>query len=321
MDFGRLAYKRLDELEHAIEARRTQRVRNQGFSSYPRFPLRVDNPYTMAVASGNGSMSLMIKLRARVENIGRVSVFVDDNLLGFSEFESTGLNEQVLMLSCRFLTPSTLTLKAQNDFMGLIEGVQLMLVGDNANFSRRGRDFATDISGDFVGAITSLNERLSLHRMSVGGGNVHSFEIGSGSVSDICGDNAGGFFISYIDNSRNFWLVHFNAAGGIRRLRLGDAACESVAINLSGDSVSVVYVVKGRVFIRTARQDFSSVSSEDTLENERAAEVDFVKGASPAMLLFTREGRIFARTAIDIHATKSMNISVSPTVTASIEEI
>ncbi|MCL2847581.1 MAG: hypothetical protein FWE13_02365 [Firmicutes bacterium] len=322
MDLNRKALKRLDELENTVSSRREQRVRNVGFSIHPSFPLRSGNPYTTTTASGLGSLSLMIRLTARVTQIGRVAIRVSGELINFTDFETLGISERVIMLQIRVSNASSITLEAQNGFVGLLEAVQMVLIGDRANLSGVRRDFGADISGNIIGILSGQNDQLFIYSSPVS--NLQNFTtrtVGTGRIADIVADKMGGFFVAFRDNSNNFWLNHSMIGGSSRAIRLGGQAIESVAITIVGNMVYVYYVLNNRIYSIAVSQNFSQVSSPIELANERADSVWFVKNASNPMLLFSRNGKVFGRFSVDSSNTASASFGVDISIGASVEGI
>ena len=305
MDLGRLAFQRVEELENALRQAPRERVRNTGLSVRPNFFINAQNPYRLTTASGRGRQSLLVKINAVVETVGRIAIMLNNQKLGFTDFNALGNQEQVLMLSARIAGESAaITLVAQNDFRANLVSVQAVLIGDNANLSRRSGDFAVDESGEFLGVLYSKNETLTLARYDLMDLSEYTnFNIGMGGISDLCGDGAGGFYVSFIDNSQNFWVVHIGYDGAERRIQINQsdtASITSVAVFFTEheQELTVAFTKNNRVFSLKVAHNLSSSTQGLPLEDERADAVDFVKRATSSTLLSTRQGRIFVRKPI-----------------------
>jgi len=299
MDFGRLAYKRLEEFEHAMRSTRTERMRNTGFSIRPNFFINELNPYRITTASGSGRQSLLVKINANVLNTGRIVLLIDGQKVGFSDFLTLGNSEQVLMINCRFSNQTAaLSLQAQNGLSANLISLQAVLIGEGAHFARRVGGFSADESGRFLGVLYSKNDNLQLNRYPLSTlANPTVFSIGRGLIADTCGDGNGGFYVGYVDNNQNFWIIHINEVGAIRRLQINETAVTSLAITLNQHEqfVQIAFVKNGRIFYLSVSLDLSSSTKTLPLDTERADIVDFVKGATSPTLLASREGRIFVR--------------------------
>jgi len=298
MDFGRLAYLRVEELENAVRSNRTERIRNTGFSVRPRFNLNAQNSYRITNASGRGRQSLLVTINVDVQEAGRVAVTLGGQKLGFSDFNGTGNQEQMLMLSCRFTDTTVISLTAQNGFRGTLLCVQIILIGEAAHLSRRAGDFGADESGDFLGVLFSRNERLQLNRYPLSTlQNPTAFAIGHGGIADVCGDTGGGFYIAYADNNQNVWLTHIDVHGAIRRLRLNEEGVQSLAVTYieHEQAVLAAFIKNGRVYTLRASLNLTAHTQSLPFESERAEQIAFVKGARAPALLSVRAGRIFLR--------------------------
>ena len=332
MDFNRHIHKRVDELENAVSsARNVQRVRNVGFSVHPSFPLRVHNPYSLTRASGHNSLSLMVRLSVRVATAGRIALMAGSNLVAFVDFETLGLQEQIIMQQVRFSgnggnnnsnnnNSVTLSLHSLNGFTGLIEAVQIVLVGDNANLSLARRDFGAVVSGNNLGILSSINDQLFVHSCPLNNtNNLQSNSLGSGTIADIVQDGAGGFFVAFRDNSGNIVITHRTQSGATRSLVAGQQNVTSLALEALGDNIFLYYIENGLVFSCTVNKSLTSISAPTQLQNEQADAISFVKNATAPVLLLERQGRIFARFSVDSSAVANSAVALNTNIQARIE--
>jgi len=300
MDFGRAAIIRLEELENAVRQRRETRIRNTGFFVRPNFSLRDINPYRITAASGKGRQSLIVTLNLTVQTVGRVILQADSQRLGFSDFTTAGNIEQTIMLSTRFTDMVSLSLISSGGLVATINSIQVILIGDEASLSRRTCSFSSDESGNFLGVLNSKNDRIVLTRyLQSNLSSSQEFDVGTGSVADLCGDGQGGFFVFYSDTSQNNWVEHIAQNDNRRRTNLGVLRITACAIarvrSGSNNFLMLAYVDNTRVYTRRLTTDFSNASMRERLENEIAENVDFVKNTNLPDLLINRGGRIFLR--------------------------
>jgi len=321
MDFGKLAFKRVEELESVMRNSSRGRISSNSFSVRPNFNLNAKNQYIITSATGRGKLSLFVKINVNVIASGRVAILVNNNKLGFTDFKNVGNDEQVMLLSCRLEGQSNiLSLQAQNGLQVNIVSLQLILIGESASFSRRAGSFVVDESRDVLGVLYSSDGviQLNCYRF-IALDTPITHIVGRGNIADMVGDTLGGFYVCYVDSSQNFWVVHVNHVGVIRRLKINESNIASAAIALDKrvGEIVIAFVVEGRVFNLTASIDLVYSTASIVLESERAEAVSFVKGSLVPILLSTRGGRIFIRKP-QLELVKSKSICLDADVSISV---
>jgi len=194
-----------------------------------------------------------------------------------------------------------------------------MLIGEEANLTRRTCSFSADESGNFLGVITSKNDRIILIRRLVNSPDIFAeFDIGTGSVADICGDGTGGFFVFYSDTSQNNWIEHIAQNNTRKRIKLDSYSISGAAIarvvGVTSQSLVTASIKNNGVFIRRLEIDLGNMGQETCLENENADSVSFVKNSALPDLLINRGGRIFLRRLLSPPSAIFANIKLNAQV-------
>ncbi|MCL2061232.1 MAG: hypothetical protein FWH03_01215 [Firmicutes bacterium] len=294
MDYGKLAYLRLEEVEAALSPKRQARLKNTSLSVYPDFPLIAANDYHFAALEGTGTLTAVLCISAEVRTAGRISVYIGGIKAGFIDFSDAGVFERVLCVSVRVADNGQILLRAENGFYGFLTGISAALIGENASLMRMRDDFAADESNGDCGVLRGINGDLQLQVFRAGEVIRHT-SMGRGASADICADGAGGFFAAYSDFSDNCWITHYSAQGGERRTRIGSGA-ESAAVMNTGEGLLAALVRGGGVFLYELDYNLDIFGAEERLQHEgTVSRAAFVKNTEHPILLISDGRKIFAR--------------------------
>jgi len=323
MDFGKMAYLRVEEIENILRQQRPQRIRNTAFTLTPNASIiNVDSlprqDFRVSEAEGTGRVTFLVKILAEVQIgfSGEIQLWIDGHKAGFTSLDTAGTHERTIVVSVPMTQLSSLTLRASIGFRAVLRMVTVCLIGENVRLIRPRGNFAIDQSGETIAVIHSReDDRIIIHRGSKYDNAIVFVEsfVGTGSVADVCSDNNGGFFVAYSDNDNNMWLVHFLVEGSVRRVRICDGRADSIAVFLDFAAVVVAFIRDRRLHFILVDEGLGSVSSPKRLEDEiRVEHVAFTKNALSPTLLLENEGKVFLRQSIPTLGIdgKSMNMQV-----------
>ena len=302
MDYGKLAYLKVEELEARL-ATATQTGKSMVTSAtvnplydFTRGDFRLCELY----ASGHVSVTVKVNLRAdETKSEAKLSLKVNGLTAGVSSFSATSGKATEQILICGAFVDGSATLTLSSNFVSTLISAQVVVSGSLAQLRRYGGSVAIDKSGDNWLAVKSEDDNIyavlfneSKVRFSV------PIYIGTGRKADVCKSVNGGFAIVYIDEADNVVLVTTDESVETMTQKFLVSGGTDVAITPYGSGVIVALLKDGKVELYSVRGGaICNIVSTNTGVSETVSGISFVKNSSAPMLIFETQSASYLKEA------------------------
>ncbi len=316
MDYGKLAYLKVEELEKSLSSLlKKERSINRRFTAKPLRNLQ-KGAYAFPTIYSSGSVSVIItaQVTANAQTTGELillsngvkvsgkSLTLDANETSETVFTVAVESEGELKLSLTSSTAITLN------------SVELLVSGTGADLSLSPVRSAMD-KYSYYWAIVECNDGLVTVKNFYEEEQVfyRTLTLGEGVSCDICADESG-FAVTHTDilgnTFVNFLDINLNKKGN---LVLTDGASCSI-IGKAENGCALGLIIKGKLYLRmVSREGVSALMAVE--EVDKADEVTFVKASNPLALIVTVDGKSRLLRALAEHGGRE-NITLSLGVTS-----
>lgn len=316
MDYGKLAYLRLDEIESMISSTESLPVKNTSLSVKPNHALRNSNQYSVTAMSGTGSVGFFLTIEFNTNVAGTVGVFIDGVRVGVFTLTS-GIGQYNVNTSVRFDENAVLTIEADESYQGLITQLDVVLVGQDAYIMRASTSFCAGSDGANVYVMYHDGENAKLDCLDSSGNFVSTIATLSTTIFDIDVDSSGMVYVSYVDAVGNTWVSKYSSGGITASARVCDNV-DCVAVYCSDDSTVIAFVKDKALSYVEVLADLTVSNSSNIDIKVDATDISFCKNATTPTLFITSGDRIFVLFA---NGGISASSSLEYVITAGVEEI
>ncbi|MDR2201647.1 MAG: hypothetical protein LBP26_02620 [Clostridiales bacterium] len=302
MDYGKLAYMKLEDLEGAQRAAKKTRQRSARALFCPDVEFDDGRVYEAAGVSGGGAAGLVLKVTLQVLSAGAVELLIDSRYAGEAAF-SPGASEGVIIASALLNGQSLVALRAARGLSAVLKRAEFIILGEDAAVTLPASDWRCDSLGGEYALITSRDERLSFYTDSAAaladGAELTeqgAYPVGYGSRCDVC-MTADGVYALYCDNLDNLWALKLGQNGELARARVGGAA-DRVALTYHDGRFVAAVVSDGAVACFSFDAGFGSVSPLLPVDMPfKCGAVGFVRGAPEPVLVAVSGGKSYLKRA------------------------
>ena len=314
MDYGKSAYMKIEELERRLDILSApKRERGSGFATEPHREIRKGSGIKIGTLSGNGAMTLNIKIALNVYVVGELSLFIGGKRAGKSYVSSVGDTESVMICSVKITEPTELLLEGDESFFALVKRVEASAFGSDA-------DLASTVSGSFGACAESdgaavlycSGDRLYFAQFS-GERLVYQNELGGATAADIARLESGEFIAAYRDCFGGIWLGVIEDGKMIKRHFTGRDG-DSVAVAVFDGGCIFAYVKDGKAYAQYSSEtlDFDRFSGDTEIECAfKVDSVSFVKESETPILIVGSGSNGFLKECVDgLAATADVDFSV-----------
>lgn len=318
MDYGKSAYMKIEELERRLDILSApKRERGTGFAAEPHREIRRGSGIKIGTLSGNGAITLNIKIALNVYAGGELSLFVGGKRAGKSFLSYAGDTETVMICSVKITEPTELSLEGDESFFALVKRVEASAFGSEADLTSSvfGSLGACGNGGE-TAVLYCIGDRLYFAQFFSGTA-VRRSEFGGATAADIAYLDSGEFIAVYRDCFGGIWLGVIKDGEMIRRHFTGRNG-DNVAVAVFDGGCVFAYTNGGKVYASyvIGGVDFSRFSGD--MEIPCAFNVDFVgfvKGSATPMLIVGSGNNSFIKESVDGKtATADLNVSLRFTV-------
>lgn len=299
MDYGKLAYMRLDELEQKVESKTATALKERNVSAFfmPCEYIESGKIFDLTYISGSGINTIIISIQADVLSVGAMAILLNGKVIAVNEIEKVGKYTNILFNSVKLTGESLLSIVCLDGLCMTLKLAQIALIGALADIVRDMSDTGVDFKGDLLGVLISRDGRLMfketlLSKVDISGG----VNIGFGKKCDLIA-REGYFAAVYIDNYENLWGVILSKDAEISRKCLCKAeGFTSIAITKYDDTLIIGYSANGKANYFFTSDDFSLKSSDVLIETNVACDsVMFVKNSEFTALVYSGEGKSYMK--------------------------
>ncbi|MBR2989108.1 MAG: hypothetical protein IKC64_05240 [Clostridia bacterium] len=317
MDYGKLAYMKAEELERRMINEKSERMICADYTATPSFDLTTGKSYPVCVVKAEGTLTLILVISlSGDEGEGEVKVYLGDKTLISSKVEIEQGKTQTITLTRAFSTSgSAIVSVAGGKCAKILESVQVVAVGQNADIITNQAKSAVDNNGQSWGLVCSENERVRMYPFSENEFNLSAeIFVGYGANADICASQEG-WTVCYIDDEGNTTVASVlpdNTVTNITVIGSGASAC---AIATDEGKYILCEIVDDKLYCRKLSSSFSPSERVEVSLPFVAEGIAFVKGVPTPMLTIYSKGRSYLKV---IEPKPQKFDAVSVTITLSI---
>lgn len=299
MDYGKLAYLKVDELESRLAPElATERTKCYDYTVKPVYDFRRGD-YFITDATASGAVTVFVRACVRadssVEN-GLFELKINGFTAGRCDFSaSAGETRDCFVMSAASVDGSAELAVSMNGLDCTLLSCQILLSGSNADLCRSGGDAAVDkcgsvwalvsVSDDNIYAYTFGEEDFSLGQ---------PVRIGSGRRADVCA-GVDGFAAAYVDSAGNTFVAKTDVNLNVLSRIFVDAGADSVAITRRGEGFLLAQLKNNVVSCRFIDAAGGYSMPTEITRDDKAVSVGFVKNAEPPMLIVTTGERSYLK--------------------------
>lgn len=297
MDYGKLAYLKVTELEGAGTGAAVGKngMKWANASVEPFVNLRSE--CELARFSANGSTAILIRAEFIVPESVRGGALVQFSLNGLtSATVDVSAGNAVALMSAETDGECALSAKSTDGSNITLKKADIMLMGANAAFLRGTKCFAAASMGQRACIISSKDGGLAANSFFEGriGADVW---LGRALSADVAAHDSG-YVLAIADFCGNLFAVLLDEdLHIISRKVLGESA-KSAAVGVYGGEVWFAVVREGKPYVFKTDLTLKKRSAESIVDFSSAADaVGFVKDAPTVMLVISADGKNFLKTA------------------------
>lgn len=270
MDYGKIAYLKVDELESAINnfaSQKSKNIKSSSFKSYPNVPFLFDSAiFDVCKVSGLGEGSIIFTLEFLVHSVGECDIVYGDFVIEKIRFDSVGLINKTIICSINFGQSTDLKIRA-SDFRGYLKTISFVLIGSDAKIDKLNSSFCVAESSDMQAILHIVNNSIYLdfYLNSDLKEKYGTVFIGHGNYVDIAYVSNNTFFVCYQDNYKNLFGVLVDTLGQYNILKIDDAV-DSFAICSYNEFLIKATLKDNILLLQVLDKDFVVIDSS-SLEN------------------------------------------------------
>lgn len=294
MDYGKLAYVKAEELESYLRKTESEKGKNATLCAafYPRVAL--ESGYAPVTVSGDDSVGLtvVLKLRASKDVTDlKVRLYAGDMQTAYTTVTAAkGETVSATVLSSVY-PGSGQRLRVVASGKGLIlDEMSVLACGAGVALSGGQSDYRCDV---YDGKVYCAHERDGYLYLSQAGGD-GEVSVAHASVFDLAASGQG-LNVLACDDLGNLWGVCYDGElNETHRVMLGDGF-DSVALGRNPFG-QVMAAVKGKkLYFALSDENFDGATDWTQFEDVTASEVYLSKQSDNSVLLYVRDGKLYAR--------------------------
>lgn len=297
MDYGKLAYMKVEELGARLSNSATEQIDEGGayavIAPYSVLTNGTEIPLTEIV--GKGRITLVVKVTMRRDAAmakGILTLKADGKIAALqSAVGEKGEVTYVLLTSVYSTGLLPLSLACEGNFDAVLIRTEVAALGSGLSLGRRQSDWSADYIGDGTKAAAAVVFDESVLVAPVTGGAIGAFaSAGMGHTLDFAAVGTG-FNLAYFDDMGNFWGVRYDSdLNELTRNYLGESG-EDVSIGTYGEKLVVARLVNGKLYTRITDLEFGGGGDEvETDIGLRADKIRFVRHSNPPILTVFSDG-------------------------------
>lgn len=288
MDYGKLAYIKVEELESRLSGSYTaKRTMCSDYTTRPVFDMKNgDYSVTDIRAGGYATIFVRASVRADSEISSVFSVKINGLPAGGCDLSAEKDETRDLFVMCAAAVDGTAAISVTADGADCtLMSCQVLVSGQDAFVARPGGDASADKCGEVWALISSEDDNIYARTFTEQNFSLSDrIYIGTGRRADICAAEDG-FTAVYVDVTGNCFAVFtdkaLNRLGGV--FVAPDTECAAVA--RCKDGFVVARVSAGEIFYNYISSSGGLSASVKIPLAERATGVGFVKNSSMPMLI------------------------------------
>lgn len=317
MNYGKLAYLRLDEIENAISSFETSLTKNYSANYTPNTIISTNNSYSIAEISGDGVINIVVTFDVDTIASGSIELYLDDLLIGSCVAQSISRNQYIIMDTLELEGGGILKVKGDESYQADLYCISLMVHGEGAYIKRSDIDVALVESATYCGSCYSDGTNVYLQKYDVSTALADdAIQICFGTTFDMDCDDSDNFFIASIDRYDVFSLYVVDSDDNVSQTILPYEA-DSAAIAYCSGTAVIAYVSSGVCKYVEVDVATKTISNEMDLDvSVTASDVHFVKNREYPMMIINSDDKLLMITS---EPEFTLSETVSVVINASLE--
>lgn len=294
MDYGKIAYLKVDELENRLAVSTdSKRVLCGSFTVNPMFDFRRGDCFISDVRAGGG---VTIFLRAFVradESVtdAELSVKINGLKAGYTAFSAAQGETRDCFVICAASIDGTAVVSLSADKLNCtLVSCQIVISGADADIARTGGDASADKCGNVWALVFSRDDYVYACAFTEPDfSDASPVTVGTGSRCDVTATEDG-FAVAYVDVCGNTFVDFTDTAMTVKSKQYVGSGAEAVAITRYNDGFALAELLSGKAYCRYVYDGGCSQPFAVDV-GEEVKGVGFVKNALPPVLTISTLNR------------------------------
>lgn len=305
MDYGKIAYLKVTDLESRQTSAATERQISRSYTVTPSYSFS-GGAFPLVTLSASGDCALIVKARITVDAGKSGELFLSAGGIRLCS-QRVVSGEQIVILIGAARISGEPRVEINCDCAAVLNSCEIVAVGAGGEFTRTGGGLAADKCGDVWTAVYSENDYVYAYIFSESNfdGGVKKLMC-AGHIADVCkcGD---GFAVATADRAGNVRLLITDYKGNSLKEFYISAEASAIAVSeVESGVVGIITVKNGDVFAIECDIEESAVTLPEKCDFSLAAkDVRFVKNSSPVMLIIQSDSGCVMRFLAQIVSSRS----------------
>ena len=320
MDYGKIAYLKVDELENRIAvSTKSNRVLCGSYTVNPIFDFRRGDCFISELRA-KGGVTVFVRAFVRADESlsdAELSVKINGLKAGSVRFSAAEGEVSDCFVMCAAMIDGTAVLSVGADKQNCtLVSCQIVVNGADADLARTGGDAAADKCGDLWALVFSRDDNVYACLFTEPDFSAaNPVYIATGSRCDVTATQDG-FAVAYVDVAGNTFVVFTDTSLNVTSRLFVNCGAEAVAIVRYRDGFALSELVEGKAQCRYVTKNSCSQPFQVDV-GAKVEGISFVKNALPPVLVISTEERNLIKSCeTEYGGSDKINVSADVVYTA-----